>query len=183
MMRNKLSTIASFIFIFLLIASPAYANIIPEAALPTLILFMAGVVLLMSLPIGIINAVIETVISFGILKNRVKNRKSLFKSFLIINLITTPPTMLLAWLILGLVRQQARSFEEFHSSHPEVYLAEIIPFIAEYFLLKWQFKKLFKQGILIEQLSPKTISFVTVTTNLATALLGLLFSLQRINFF
>lgn len=183
MMINKLSLIASFIFIFLLFASPAYANIVPEAALPTLILFMAGVVLLMSLPIGIINAVIETVVSSGILKNRVKNRKSLFKSFLIINLITTPPTMLLAWLILGLVSPQARSFEEFHSPHPEVYLAEIIPFIAEYFLLKWQFKKLFKQGILIEQLSPKTISLVTVTTNLATALLGLLFSLQRINFF
>lgn len=182
-MLKKYSLITLFLLVFLLIPKSAYADMIPETALPKLVVFMGGVVLLMSLPLAFINALIEFAIAFGILRSKLKNAKSLFKAELIVNLITTPPTLLLAWIILGLVRSQSRSFEVFHSPHPEIYLAEMIPFVAEFFLLKWQFNKLLQRGILIEQLTNNSLTFLTVITNLATFLLSLIFSSENIRLF
>ncbi len=57
------------------------------------------------------------------------------------------------------------------------YIAELFPFIAEFFLLKWQLTKLYERKILVSEMTNKKILLIDVTMNLATFIFGIVFGI------
>lgn len=121
-------------------------------------------------PLFILIYFISSLIEFGIaylfLKRYIKKKTKLLNAILIINLITFPITQYLALLFSGVLP---------YFSGVD-YIAELFPIIAEFFLLRWQLNKLYKNRILSNKVSDKIIFATTTVMNLVTFLLGWMLS-------
>ena len=180
-MVNKVTGFAFLIILtLLLLPKPAFANMVftPMQAVGVTGVFVIRTVLL-GVVLSFVNSIIEFFVIASFLRKKVRSFVRLLKSIFIINLITAPPTLLLAFFISGLARVQAKSFEEYSSIHYEIYLAEFLPFIGEYFLIKWQLNKLFKNGFLNGQISNTAIWILTISANLVSTIAGIIIQLEN----
>lgn len=144
---------------------PAFAN--PLAISPlmntTVFLILIG---------GIIIFITFTAMEFGViflaLRKRVKNWVELLKAVLFVNLITFPITQIFALFLLHLTFK-GMFFYNFH------FIAELFPFIAEFFLLKWQFGLLYKSKAFSNLIKDDETLVITVAANALTFFLGVMF--------
>jgi hypothetical protein len=150
----------------MLLLSPVFANPIAiESAMNTTVFVIIVSGLLMFLTF--------TSIEFGIIyfylrKDINKKWVELYKAVLLVNLIVFPATQIIALLLIQLSFKGV-FFQNFH------YFSELIPFVAEYFLLKWQFSSLAKHKILKSPIPDSTVLRVTIAANAVTFLLGVVF--------
>ncbi len=94
------------------------------------------------------------------LRHTTTNNLQLLGAFYRVNLLTSPLTQLIALYIYN--------NSEFQHLH---YFAYILPFLAEFFLFKWQFNKLYKQGFLTDPVFKKTLIKIVVLANTLSFLL------------
>lgn len=153
--RLLLLVLLSVLNISLVLANPVAMNFgFNFAHISILMLFM--------LPLYVFTAIVEYFIVLLFVKNYLKKKFSLLKSIFLINLITFPLTQLLALFI-----------SDFLGLTFLIYLSELVPFIGEYYLLKWQFNKLNIKNILTVLPNKKRIILIVVLMNLLTFLAGL----------
>lgn len=180
--NTKTITITIIWSLLFLAVTPVQANLIANTQTTDLgfiqqliayrYLFFIWIVILFIL--FLINFLIEFTVIYALLKKHITNRIHLLRSIFIVNAITFLPTQLISYTLEWYIRTSANSFEEFIEFRPEIYLPEVIPFIAEYYLLKWQFNILYKNKDIKQKVSPKKIILITLLANLASFLISFL---------
>lgn len=124
---------------------------------------MSREVIVIYLATYLVAAAIELLCIYLFIKSSVVRPVSLAESVYTVNLITFPLTQILAAVLVYY-------FYDVRNVH---YYSEVIPFGAEYFLLKWQFSKLVRNGALSKPVPKPTILISMVTANLVTFFLGI----------
>jgi len=101
-----------------------------------------------------------------------KSALKLYAAVILINVITFTATQAIA---LGLVIV--------FDSQNAGYIAEVFPLVAEYFMLKWTFAKLYQSGIFIKPVSARKTLVLTLIANIVTfagGFVGLVFLYENI---
>ena len=113
----------------------------------------------------VVGFTVEHLVIYLFISRCVSSAGRLYRSVFIVNLITFPLTQVLAyWLVYWL-----------YSVWRVYYFAEVIPFGAEYFLLKWQFGKLKKSGALRSPVSNRIVFVAMVVANIVTFAGGIIY--------
>ena len=130
---------------------------------PAVSLSSIGLLFLGLVVIYLFYSAIEFGVAYLFLDKYLKRKSALLRSILIINLITFPITSILALVIMM----------AFYETEGVLNVAELFPFIAEFFLLKWQWRKLYDSGMLSLKPSNGKVLIITVAMNLASFVIGL----------
>ncbi len=163
--RSLFISTVIFLFFFIFV-KPIYANMI-DFTLTDL-----------TLGLGFIAAVffasssVEFFISYLFLKKNLKNKINLYKCLLMINLVTWPLTQIV---FINLYNQHVELYGFLDSKISlgiKMLIAELLPIIAEFFLLRWQFKDR-RVNPLKESITNKMIFLIDLTMNLASFALGI----------
>ena len=110
-----------------------------------------------------ITVFIEFTTAYFILKDKMLNLKGLLLGFIVIHLFTFPVTQYIAASIINIFPVHFKN---------SIYLAELFPLIAEFFLLRWLLKILLKRGEMETPVSNKTILATSLTMNLISFVIG-----------
>ena len=157
-----LTVLAFLVLAFFALTEPCYAN--PIAYNPFYeISWTAFAILLIAAPF------VEAWIIIRIVRDRVKPSHTLSRLFwalVLMNVITFIATQVLAYYIAIWSRV-----------HMLGYLAEILPLIVEYLLLRWILTGLHRSGMFPKPFSNKDVIRMTVLANLVTFVAGLVFIL------
>jgi hypothetical protein len=108
---------------------------------------------------------IESVITVPLSKRNIKQYQYLSRLYvpiIAINLVTLTITQALGLGLYILSEQKVIA-----------YLAELFPLIAEYFIFRWLFARLHRNGMFIEAFSAKQILLMTIVANMVTFSMGL----------
>lgn len=132
----------------------------PDILQPEMIIFF---ILGLSM-VYLVSSLLEFGVAYLFLKKYLSQISKLLKSILIINAITFPITQVLALFFMSSTYDITWTF----------YLAELFPFFAEFYLLRWQFKKFHSENILSAELSDKKVLLIAGAMNLLTFILGII---------
>ncbi len=155
----KPSNIMTFVFIAIILTNPVLADPIVVEDEPFTAQILKFVV------VFFLTVLLEFGIAYLFLRNSLNKLSPLLKSILIINAITFPITQILALFLMNFLNR----------IDWVLYIAEIVPFVGEFFLLKWQFNKLYNQNFLASKLSNKKILLINIAMNLLTFDIGIIF--------
>jgi hypothetical protein len=151
-------TVLFFACFFIILSEPCYAN--PIAYNPMYeISWTAFAILLIAAPF------VEAWIIVSISRDKVRLKQKLSRLFwvlFLINVITFIATQVLAYYI-------ATSA----GIAPVGYLAEILPLVVEYLILRWLFTKLHQNGMFPNPFSNKKVIQITLRANLVTFIAGI----------
>ncbi len=160
-----------FVFLFLLFFGAAFGNPVPLP--PEYIAFQTFVYITVIIFAFFFTVLSEFIVIYLLLKKFKVSWKNALLSSLIINSITYFPTQIIAFITNSLIehRSMISSYWPYMFA-PLTYvmplfgiysLAEILPFVSEYFLLKWRFNKLNKKELIKLTVIANTVTFVIGT--------------------
>lgn len=168
---KKLISLLFILPMFLFLALPAQANILPM--LPSFKespKFYFILILLVSVPVWIFNSVVESIFFYLFIK--AKEKQPIFNNVFIANAITVFPTLMINFVI-GETQAQKCLIQLARFPYKCLYLsqliAEIIPFAGEILLYLW----LFNRHGELNKINQSQIILITIAANIVTFAAGL----------